>query len=254
VPVHDAGALPDGRFYYAMKLVRGRRLDEPPAVPADLGERLQLFQRICEAVAFAHAHGVIHRDLKPQNIMLGAFGEVLVLDWGLAKGVGEAAPPSAQPHDNGPVKQFGQTCEGTVLGTPGFMAPEQAHGEVRQLDERADVYALGAILYFLLTGRPPADVSAAFQITPPRRLDRSIPRPLEAVCMRALAVDRSVRYASVADLGGEVGNFLAQRRVRAYPEGPVGAALRLANKYRAVIALIGAYLVMRILLLLFAGP
>src|SRR5262245_10403971 len=140
VPVHDAGVLPDGRFYYAMKLVRGRRLDEPTAVPADLGERLQLFQRICEAVAFAHAHGVIHRDLKPQNIMLGAFGEVLVLDWGLAKGVGEAAPPSAQPHDNGTVKQFGQTCEGTVLGTPGFMAPEQAHGEVRQLDERADVY------------------------------------------------------------------------------------------------------------------
>src|SRR5438128_5058250 len=129
VPVHDAGALPDGRFYYVMKLVRGRRLDDRAARPAALAERLQLFQKICDAVAFAHAHGVIHRDLKPQNIMLGAFGEALVLDWGLAKQTAEREPAPMMPSD-GTRPPGTHTQQGTVLGTPGFMAPEQARGDV----------------------------------------------------------------------------------------------------------------------------
>jgi serine/threonine protein kinase len=115
VPVHDAGSLPDGRFYYAMKLVRGTRLDAYLREKAPLPSRLRVFQRICEPVAFAHARGVVHRDLKPANIMVGEFGEVLVLDWG-APGV----------------------------GTEAFMAPEQARGET--VDGRADVFALGRIL------------------------------------------------------------------------------------------------------------
>src|SRR5260370_3458242 len=128
VPVHDCGVLPDGRFYYAMKMVRGNRLDKEVGPAMALTERLQLFQKICDAVAFAHAHGVIHRDLKPQNIMVGPFGEVLVLDWGVAR-------------------QIGPGADGAVVGTPGYMAPEQATGDAALVDARADVYALGGSLY-----------------------------------------------------------------------------------------------------------
>ena len=95
VPVHDAGVLPDGRFYYAMKLIRGNRLDEQVGPTTGLTERLDLFLRVCDAVAFAHAHGIVHRDLKPQNIMVGPFGEVLVMDWGVAKPLGASTPSTA---------------------------------------------------------------------------------------------------------------------------------------------------------------
>jgi serine/threonine protein kinase len=251
VPVHDAGVLPDGRFYYAMKLVRGKRLDEQLHAMKEVPERLQLFQKICDAVAFAHAHGFIHRDLKPQNIMLGPFGEVLVLDWGVAKQIGakQSTPVNGSDAD----LAGSQTASGTVIGTPGYMAPEQARGGA-DLDERADVYALGAILYFLLTGRAPVSASlpldAGTELTPPRRFDPTIPRPLDAVCQKALSADRARRYSSASELAAEVADFLAGRRVRAYPEGIVGAALRLGTKYRAVLALLLAYLLIRIVLLL----
>src|SRR5215510_3413445 len=139
VPVHDVGTLPDGRIYYAMKYVRGSRLDEYAAQGAPLRDRLRKFQSVCDAVAFAHAHGVIHRDLKPQNIMIGSFGEVLVLDWGVAK-----------IRDDPRSSEFHQTMEGTVIGTQNYMSPEQARGEIEQLDQRADVFSLGAVLSFLL--------------------------------------------------------------------------------------------------------
>jgi serine/threonine protein kinase len=262
VPVHDCGVLPDGRFYYAMKLVRGKRLDEPAERSTGLAERLQLFQKICDAVAFAHAHGVLHRDLKPQNIMLGAFGEVLVLDWGLAKQVGEQTPPAAK--ETGGAAGLGppHTGHGTVLGTPGYMSPEQARGDVDLIDERADVYALGAILHFLLTDQAAAgeaplagsQTNAGAALTQPRRRGRSIPRALEAICRKALAAERSERYASVTEMGADITDFLAGRRVRAYPEGPLEIALRLATKYRTVLALILAYLLMRILMLIFVNP
>src|SRR5262249_41083504 len=117
LPVHDIGFLPDGRIYYAMKLVRGSRLDEFMTHVISLPDPLRWFLRICDAVAFAHAHGVIHRDLKPSNILIGDFGDVLVIDWGLAKG-----PP---PSDDA----LGQTLQRYILGTPGYMAPEQERGE-----------------------------------------------------------------------------------------------------------------------------
>jgi serine/threonine protein kinase len=245
VPVHDCGVLPDGRFYYAMKMVRGQRLDDPAACPAGLAERLRIFQKICDAVAFAHAHGIIHRDLKPQNIMLGPFGEVLVMDWGVAKEAACPQPQPLRPSDNGNAGNRAQTLHGTVLGTPGYMAPEQARGDL-DVDARCDVYALGGILYFLLTRRAPGP-------TPPRRYDRSIPRSLQAICMKTLAADRGARYAGVPELAEDVADFLAGRRVRAYPEGLWEAGRRLGTKYRAAVALILAYLVMRILLLIFAG-
>jgi serine/threonine protein kinase len=127
VPVHDFGELPDGRLFYAMKRVRGDRLDRWMASGHDLAERLGVFLRVCDAVAFAHAHGVIHRDLKPENVMVGEFGEVLVLDWGLAHEMQNA------------------DCKMQIAGTSHYMAPEQARGDAA-VDHRADVYALGAML------------------------------------------------------------------------------------------------------------
>jgi eukaryotic-like serine/threonine-protein kinase len=250
VPVHDAGRLPDGRLYYAMKLVNGRRLDEPGDSSVALVERLRIFLKICDAVVFAHAQGVLHRDLKPQNIMIGPFGEVLVLDWGVAKAVGQDTPP-VEGADGGRRGLATHTAHGTVIGTPGYMAPEQARGDVNVLDKRADVYGLGAILYFLLTNRAPDQ--EATPITPPRRYNGSIPRALEAICMRALAAEPAARYASVADLNGDVTRFLAGQRVLAYRETILEAVWRLAVRYRGILALVLAYLAMRILLLTFAG-
>jgi serine/threonine protein kinase len=255
VPVHDSGVLPDGRLYYAMKLVRGRRLDEPGCRSAALAERLRVFLKVCDTVAFAHAHGVIHRDLKPQNIMLGSFGEVLVMDWGVAREVGTVQQPPAGSVDVRQVPSL-QTAHGTVLGTPGYMAPEQARGDVGAIDERTDVYGLGGVLYFLLTGCAPVheerrDAAPAPVLRPPRWYDRSIPRPLEAVCLKALAGDPASRYGSVPQLAGDVASFLAGHRVGAYAEGFLGTARRLGMRYRTVLSLIVAYLVMRILLLIF---
>jgi serine/threonine protein kinase len=250
VPVHDLGVLPDGRFYYVMKLVRGTRLDEEATTPRDLSSSLRAFERICQAVAFAHAHGVIHRDLKPQNIMVGPFGEVLVLDWGVAKLVGGvessasgAAMQSGQVSDN-------HTAHGTVIGTPGYMAPEQSRGEIANIDERTDVYALGGILYFLLTRHHPAPEGTVIS---PRKLDSSIPKPLEATCLKAVSAHPANRYQSVSDLSSDVARYLSQLPVSAYREGIFDTASRLFSKYRTAILLVLAYLIVRIVLLFWAG-
>jgi serine/threonine protein kinase len=230
VPVHDLGLLPDGRLYYAMKLVRGTRLDEHVGA-ATLPARLRIFERICEAVAFAHAQGVVHRDLKPDNVMVGAFGEVLVLDWGVAKvvGVAEGAAEPAAPAAGG------GTAAGTVLGTPGYMSPEQARGDVDRIDQRSDVYALGAILRWLAVdqGAPRSD------------------RALTAIWTRAGAARPDDRYATVAELAADVARYLAGERVQAHPEGPLESVRRLALKHRTPLALVAAYLAMRVLLAFF---
>jgi predicted Ser/Thr protein kinase len=139
VPVHDFGELPDGRLFYAMKRVKGDRLDRWMASSRDLPERLGVFLRVCEAVAFAHAHGVVHRDLKPENVMVGEFGEVLVLDWGVAQELQNAE------------------CKLQISGTPEYMAPEQARGEA--VDHRADVFALGAMLESIAETAPVAAIA-----------------------------------------------------------------------------------------------
>src|SRR5579864_7289137 len=168
VPVHDAGTLPDGRTFYCMKHVEGQTLDRY-ARNSPLRERLRLVQRIAEPLAFAHSRGIIHRDLKPANVMVGAFGEVLVMDWGLAKILRDSAsseiaadpdatifqPPDALPSETESARATAVTGHGTVLGTPGYMSPEQARGDIATLDQRSDIFSLGALLCFLAAAPTP---------------------------------------------------------------------------------------------------
>jgi serine/threonine protein kinase len=210
VPVHDVGRLADGRVFTVMMLVRGERLDARAAT-LPLADRLRLFDRVCDTVSFAHARGLIHRDLKPANIMIGEHGQVLVLDWGLARA---------------------DTHAGAGGGTEGYMAPEQLAG---QSDARADVYALGAILRDLAEG-----ASAAA---------RSL-RPLKSIVARAMQPDPAARYQTPADLAADVRRFVDGAAVDAHRESALERATRLARVYRAPIALVLAYLAMRALLLL----
>ncbi len=240
IPVHDVGVLPDGRSFYTMKLVRGRRLDEHVQDGRPLAERLQIFERICDAVAFAHAHGVIHRDLKPANIMVGPFGEVLVMDWGVAKSGPER--PTAPRADSAAEPDAGVTDAGTVLGTRGFMSPEQAVGDP-DVDARSDIYALGAILRFLLTVPELREDGAR---APTRRL----PKALTAIADQALAAAREARYQSVGDLAADLSRYRDALRVHAYHESAVEQAVRIAGRYRLPLTLILVYVLMRIVLVL----
>ena len=214
VPVHDVGTLTDGRVYYAMKYVRGSRLDEYTTHGAALRDRLRKFQAVCDAVAFAHAHGVIHRDLKPQNIMIGSFGEVLVLDWGVA-----------QSRDT--------PCEsvGTVIGTQHYMSPEQARGEIDQLDERSDIYSLGAVLSFLLKDQP------------------KVSKPARAICLKAMASEKENRYATASELSADIARLLDAEPVSAYRESAFERVSRWISKNRFLVLLVLAYLLMRIFLI-----
>src|SRR5678815_5673366 len=217
VPVHDVGTLADGRIYYAMKYVRGSRLDEYAAQGASLRDRLRKFQSVCDAVAFAHAHGVIHRDLKPQNIMIGSFGEVLVLDWGIAK-----------IRDDPRGSAVYQTNDGTVIGTQRYMSPEQERGEIDQLDERSDIYALGAVLHFLLNNQPKPGKAAV------------------AISSKAMSTEEANRYATASDLSADIGRLLDADPVSAYRENAFERVSRWVSKNRFLVLLVLAYLLMRI--------
>jgi serine/threonine protein kinase len=225
VPVHDVGQLPDGRVYSVMMLVRGERLDTGAAT-LELNDRLRLFDRICDTVSFAHARGVIHRDLKPANIMIGPFGRVLVLDWGLAHPGSDSGRPVTH---SGPESDPGRAPASVHGGTDGYMAPEQVRGNC---DARSDVYALGAILDGL-TGNSGA-----------RFL-----RPLRSVIDRARESDPGGRYQDVASLAADVRRFVDGAAVAAHRESPLERGARLARVYRTPIALVLAYLAMRGLLL-----
>jgi serine/threonine protein kinase len=231
VPVHDAGTLPDGRAFCAMKLVEGQPLDRLFAAPPESSEvrhRVRLLLRVCDAVAFAHARGVVHRDLKPQNVMVGAFGEVVVLDWGLA--LADAAGAGAERSEGA----------GEIAGTPAYMAPEQETGRAREADARSDVYGLGALLHFLIRGMPPR-----------RPLEfADTPRPLAAICRAALAVDPGARYSSVAALAADLERFLDGSSVSVYREPWRERAARWFARHQTAVLLVAAYLLVRTVLLL----
>ena len=252
VPVHDVGVLPDGRVYYAMKFVRGSRLDEYAAEGASLRDRLRKFQAVCDAVAFAHAHGVIHRDLKPQNIMIGSFGEVLVLDWGVAKILRRPVASEADTLLLAPSPSVGEnatenTAHGTVIGTRDYMSPEQARGEIDRLDERSDIYSLGAVLYFLLTDRPPGSVS-------PRSINPKVSKRAEAICLKAMARASDGRYSSASEVSADIGRLLDAEPVSAYQENAFEKVSRWISKNRFLVLLILAYLLMRISFALTSRP
>ncbi len=266
VPVHDVGTLPDGRVFYVMKLVRGARLDAWARAEPRLRSRLRMFQRVCEAIAFAHAHGVLHRDIKPENVMVGEFGEALVMDWGIAKELGRApldeslagAAPDALA-DTLPATNAA-TARGDVMGTPAYMAPEQARGDIDSLDARTDVYALGGILYYLLALRPPFSGSNLHEVlakvhaempTPLRDVDRDIPRPLAAACMKAMAKSPDDRYPTALALSSDVGSYLDEEPLAAYRENALERIARFTSRHRTILSLLAAYLVLRALLALF---
>jgi WD40 repeat protein len=237
-----------------MRLVKGRSLDEAVAAyhqrrlagqaqPLERAALLQAFVQVCQTVAYAHDRGVIHRDLKGLNVVLGDYGEVIVLDWGLAKVLGQPegnTPLSAVTLD--PAETHDPSQLGSLLGTPSYMAPEQAAGRQDLVDRRTDVYGLGAILYEVLTGRPPFRGSEREEVrrqvcaAPPAHpcaVCPSAPPALAAVCLRALAKEPGQRYASALELAEEVRRWLADERVQAYRE-PWGRRLaRWGRRHRA---------------------
>jgi len=246
VPVHDVGILADGRVFYAMKFVEGEQLDEHIESVASIPDRLRIFLRICDAVAFAHAGGVLHRDLKPANVMVGLFGEVLVMDWGLAKILSKSSGPDtitpsppAVGRAKGTAETPAATSHGKVMGTPGYMSPEQARGHVELVDERSDIFSLGALLRFLLTQKPA------------QRSPHRIAHALEAICAKACAEEREARYSSVQDLARDVSRYLDGLAVAAHRESIFERLERFYRRYAFFILLIATYLLVRVILVLF---
>jgi serine/threonine-protein kinase len=265
VPVYELGKRPENQQpFYTMRFVEGRTLsaaaqafhqqrNEGKADLLQLRSLLNAFVGVCNALAYSHARGVVHRDLKGDNILLGEFGEVLVLDWGLAKVLGqveEGAQTTAVQVQEDPALRA--TLHGQVMGTPAYMAPEQAAGQVDRIDGRTDVYGLGAILYELLTGRRPFTGADTIEVlwkvqteepVRPRQAWAGVPSALEAICLRALAKKLEARYASVRELAQEVQRWLADEPVSAYPEPWTLQARRWLRRHRPVVAAATALLV-----------
>ena len=281
VPVHDLGLDENGRLFFTMRLVRGRTLLEVLRDVSDgtddwTRERaLDVLLRVCETMAYAHDRGVVHRDLKPANVMVGRFGEVYVMDWGLARVLGRddskdvrpAKRPAPESHvwtdrreqassSDSPLL----TVDGDVIGTPAYMAPEQAEGRLDEIGTATDVYAVGAMLYQLLTGRVPYNEETGRTPAPHvvlrRVLDgpppsieaitRSVPPELVAIAERAMARDVNTRYPTMLELADELRAYRERRVVRAYRTGPLVELTKWVDRNRGVAASLAAVVLVAI--------
>jgi serine/threonine-protein kinase len=258
VPIYQMDEDADGRPFYAMRFIQGHTLAEAirqfhrnrqgdgASSSLEFRSLLQRFASVCQTIAYAHSKGVIHRDLKPANVMLGDYGETLVVDWGLAKqlGVSENESSSDRAGIFSPATH-GLTQAGQVLGTPAYMAPEQATGDSARVCPATDIYALGAMLYELLTDRPPFHDPvpglilykvAHGEFAPPRRIVSAVPSPLEAICLKAMALRVEDRYASAGAFGQDVERWLADEPVNVYREPLATRARRWARRHRVLVS------------------
>ncbi len=258
VPVYDLGVDELGRPFFVMKLVEGRDLREVfecvwrAADGWTLTRAVDVLLRVCQAVGYAHERGVIHRDLKPSNVMVGEFGEVYVMDWGVARlceAVVGAAKPAQSVADASP--QADLTLDGEVVGTVAYMAPEQARGERAELSPRTDVYAVGAMLYQLLSRRTqhgaPGESSRAvlerLLSGPPAALRECAPRApneLVAICEKAMEREPAQRYSDLSELADDLRGYLEGRVVRAHRVGPLAIAAKWVLRNRGLAAAMGA--------------
>lgn len=272
---HDDGGLP----YYVMRFIEGATLADAikafhsldaqsPERTLELAKLLRRFLDVCHAIDFAHSRGVLHRDLKPANVMLGEFGETLVVDWGLAKLIGATSRPAAtgeatdstgstddsstSPTETRNAAEFdiGRTEFGTIVGTLGYMSPEQARGQNGELTPATDVFSLGAILFCLLTGRSPtpkAESAVMLRYAQTGTTDSidefaaAVPRPLRAICRKALASEPADRYLSAGDLADDVERWLADEPLAAYRETPLEVAARWIRRHRTAVMVAVAF-------------
>lgn len=267
VPVYGLGAYADGRPFYAMRFIRGDSLQdairdyhvEYRGDPIKFRQLLRRFSDVCNAMQYAHDRGVLHRDLKPGNIMLGKYGETMVVDWGLAKTTGQVDPlteSDERPLQPASSDQSAPTEHGTLKGTPAYMSPEQASGEINRLGPATDVYSLGATLYHLLTGRAPftnPDLSATLQmirqgeVQSPCQVKEGTPKPLAAICMKAMALRPEDRYPSARRLTEEIENWLADEPVDAYVEPLPARVRRWMRKHPGPVAGLSATVLLGLL-------
>ena len=269
VPVYGLGSDNDGRPYYAMRFIRGDSLKaaiaafhadeslkgDPGRRSLALRELLRRFVDVCNAIDYAHGRGVLHRDLKPGNVIVGRHGETLVVDWGLAKPMGHSEVGSKSDERTlMPSSSSGsaETLPGSAIGTPAYMSPEQAIGALETLGPRSDVYSLGATLYSLLTGLAPfqgTDLGAVLRdvqngaFPPPRQVDASIDRALEAVCLKAMAKAPEARHASARALADDIERWAADEPTSAWAEPFSIRARRWMRRNRSAVASLGAILV-----------
>ncbi len=268
VPVYGLGTYDGGRPYYAMRFIRGDSLKEAinqfhenESLKRDAGRRslelrklLRRFTDVCNAIEYAHSRGVLHRDIKPANIIVGKHGETLVVDWGLAKATGKS-DPSAGERSLMPSSASGgsETLPGSALGTPAFMSPEQATGDLDRLGPLCDVYSLGATLYCLLTGKTAFeadDVGAVLRAVqcglfpPPRKLDPSIDKALEAICLKAMALRPEDRHPTSKALADDVERWMADEPVSAWREPRSRTLVRWLTRHRTGVTAAAAGMLM----------
>jgi serine/threonine protein kinase len=260
VPVYGLGSYADGRPYYAMRFIRGdsfkeaiARFHEDEALKKNRGHRLLAFRKllrrfldVCNAIDYAHSRGVLHRDIKPGNVIVGKHGETLVVDWGLAKPLGHRRSGTAFDEPTlipSSAIDMAGTLLGSALGTPAYMSPEQASGDLDHLSARSDVYSLGATLYYLLTGNSPFsgdDVGVLLrkvqkgEFPRPRQRDATVGRAIEAVCLKAMSLNADDRYATPRELADDVERLMSDEPVVAYHEPLLPRIARWARNHKVL--------------------